>query len=64
MFGQILRYIGWIHGNYGDGRDNVRGIVLASQFPDKARYSRIGLLKDDAERFLRFRRHAFAGEEA
>ena len=64
VFGQILRYIGWIHGNYGDGRDNVRGIVLASQFPDKARYSRIGLLKDDAERFLRFRRHAFAGEEA
>lgn len=64
VFGQILRYIGWIHGNYDHGRDNVRGIVLASQFPDKARYSRIGLLKEDAELFLRFRRHVFAGEEA
>lgn len=64
VFGQILRYIGWIHGNYDNGRDNVRGIVLASQFPDKARYSRIGLLKEDAELFLRFRRHVFAGEEA
>ena len=64
VFGQILRYIGWVHGNYENGRDNVRGIVLASQFPDKARYSRIGLLKPDAERFLGFRKHAFAGEEA
>ena len=63
-FGQILRYIGWIHGNYGNGRDNVRGIILASRFPDRARYSRIGLLKPGAERFLGFRRHGFAGEEA
>ena len=63
VFGQILRYIGWIHGNYRDGRDNVRGIVLAGRFPDRARYSRIGLLKPDAERFLGFRQHAFAVEE-
>ena len=63
VFGQILRYIGWVHSNYPDGRGNVRGIILASQFPDKARYSRIGLLKDDAEEFLRFRQHAFASME-
>lgn len=63
VFGQILRYIGWVHGNYEGGRGNVRGIILASQFPDKARYSRIGLLKDDAEEFLRFRQHPFAGTE-
>lgn len=63
VFGQILRYIGWVHSNYDDGRDNVRGIILASQFSDKARYSRIGLLKPDADQFLRFHQHAFAGSE-
>ena len=57
VFGQILRYIGWIHRNYDDGQDNVRGIILAKQFSDKARYSRIGLLKPDFEEFLQFRHH-------
>lgn len=60
VFGQILRYIGWVHSNYDDGRGNVRGIILASQFSDKARYSRIGLLKSDAEEFLQFHRPPFA----
>lgn len=64
VFGQILRYIGWIHRNYDDGQDNVRGIILAKQFSDKARYSRIGLLMSDYEDFLQFRRHIFAVEEA
>ena len=27
VFGQILRYMGWIHRNYPDGEDNVRGII-------------------------------------
>ncbi len=63
VFGQILRYIGWVHSNFDDGRGNVRGIILASQFSDKARYSRIGLLKHDSEQFLRFRQHVFAGAE-
>lgn len=63
VFGQILRYMGWIHRNYADGADNVRGIILASHFPERARYSRIGLMRPDAETHLRFRRHAFAGEE-
>lgn len=61
-FGQILRYIGWIHRNFEDGERNVRGILLAGGFTDKARYSRIGLLRDDAEDFLQFRIHAFAAE--
>lgn len=61
-FGQILRYIGWIHRNFEDGEQNVRGIILAGGFTDKARYSRIGLLRDDAEDFLQFRTHAFATE--
>lgn len=60
VFGQILRYIGWIHSNYPDESGNVRGIILASQFLDKARYSRIGLLKPDAEQFLQFHRPRFA----
>ena len=63
VFGQILRYIGWVHSNYDDGRNNVRGIILAGYFSDKARYSRIGLLKDNAEEFLSFRQHAFASAE-
>ena len=62
VFGQILRYIGWIHRNFEEGEGNVRGIILAGGFTDKARYSRIGLLRDDAEDFLRFRTHAFATE--
>ena len=62
VFGQILRYIGWIHRNFEEGEGNVRGIILAGGFTDKARYSRIGLLRDDAEEFLRFRTHAFATE--
>lgn len=57
VFGQILRYIGWIHRNIDEARDNVRGIILAAQFPESARYSRIGLLKEDYQRFLRFRKH-------
>lgn len=64
VFGQILRYIGWIHRNYEDGEYNVRGIVLANEFSDKAQYSRIGLMRDDADEHLKFRRHAFAVEEA
>ena len=63
VFGQILRYMGWIHRNYADGEHNVRGIILASSFLDRAQYSRIGLMREDAEQFLRFRRHAFMGEE-
>ena len=63
VFGQILRYIGWIHRNFEDGENNVRGIILAGYFPDKARYSRIGLLRSDAEQHLKFCRHGFAIEE-
>ena len=63
VFGQILRYMGWIHRNYEDGADNVRGIILASEFSDKAQYSRTGLMRDDANEHLKFRRHAFAVEE-
>lgn len=63
VFGQILRYIGWIHRNYADGQNNVRGIILAGQFSDKARYSRIGLLKPNSEEFLKLCRHTFATEE-
>ncbi len=63
VFGQILRYIGWVHNNFEDGRNNVRGIILAEQFPDKARYSRIGLLKPDAKQFLRFQKYMGAGSE-
>ena len=63
VFGQILRYMGWIHRNYPDGEHNVRGIILASEFSDKAQYSRVGLMREDAEWHLKFRRHAFAVEE-
>ena len=63
VFGQILRYMGWIHRNFKDGEDNVRGIILASHFPDRARYSRIGLLRPDADEHLKFHRYIFAGEK-
>ncbi len=63
VFGQILRYIGWIHRNFDNGADNVRGIILAGHFPDKARYSRIGLLRHDSDFHLKFRQHGFATEE-
>ncbi len=62
-FGQILRYIGWIHRNFDDGENNVRGIILAGRFPNRARYSRIGLLHPDADLFLKFHQHGFATEE-
>jgi len=54
VFGQILRYIGWIHRNIEGARDNVRGIIVASKFPETAYYSRIGLLKPDYEKFIQF----------
>ena len=63
VFGQILRYIGWIHRNFENGEDNVRGIILAGHFPEKARYSRIGLLRHDSDPHLKFHRHGFATEE-
>jgi len=59
VFGQILRYIGWIHRNVPEANGNVRGIILARQFNDKARYSRIGLLKENASQFLKFKEHKF-----
>ena len=59
VFGQILRYIGWVHLNLPDGNDNVRGIILASGFPEQAKYSRIGLMRTDAATFLKFREHTF-----
>ncbi|HEX40513.1 MAG TPA: DUF91 domain-containing protein, partial [Phycisphaerales bacterium] len=57
VFGQILRYIGWVHRNVKGGRDNVRGIILASEFPESARYSRIGLMKPNYKEFLQFKKH-------
>ena len=53
-----------IHNERDEGEDNVRGIILANEFSDKAQYSRIGLMRDDADEHLKFRRHAFAVEEA
>jgi len=57
VFGQILRYIGWVHRNIARAQNNVRGIILASQFPESARYSRIGLLKSDYQKFIKFKEH-------
>ena len=57
VFGQILRYIGWVHRYIEGGKDNVRGIILASQFPETARYSRIGLLKPNYKEFIQFKKH-------
>jgi hypothetical protein len=57
VFGQILRYIGWVHRNIEGAKDKVRGIILASKFPETARYSRIGLLKPDYEKFIKFKEH-------
>jgi len=54
VFGQILRYIGWVHRNVEGARDNVRGIIVASKFPETAHYSRIGLLKPDYKKFIQF----------
>jgi len=54
VFGQILRYIGWVHRNVEGARDNVRGIIVASKFPETAHYSRIGLLKPDYKKFIKF----------
>ncbi len=61
VFGQILRYIGWVSRNLSP---NVRGIILASAFPETARYSRIGLLKPDVEKFIGFKRHGFTLEDS
>lgn len=57
VFGQILRYMGWVHRNVEGAGDRVRGIILASKFPETARYSRIGLLKPDYQNFLQFKEY-------
>ena len=62
-FGQILRYIGWVHRNIQGAKDNVRGIILASKFPETARYSRIGLLKPDYQNFIKFREHGLNAKD-
>lgn len=61
-FGQILRYIGWVHRNLDNGLNNVRGIIIAAEFPEAARYSRIGLepLTKDYKTFLRFKKHGLS----
>lgn len=57
VFGQILRYIGWVHRNIEGARDKVRGIIVASKFPEAARYSRIGLIKPDYQTFIKFKEY-------
>jgi hypothetical protein len=54
VFGQILRYIGWVHRNIEGAGDKVRGIIVALKFPETAHYSRIGLLKPDYKKFIQF----------
>jgi hypothetical protein len=63
-FGQLLRYMAWVHVDLPEGRDNVRGILLAGDFPLSARYSRLGLLRSDADKLIQFRRHGLGFEEA
>lgn len=57
VFGQILRYIGWVHRNIEGAKDKVRGIIVASKFPEAARYSRIGLIKPDYQTFIKFKEY-------
>ncbi len=57
VFGQILRYIGWVYRNLLESKGSVRGIIVAGMFGEKARYSRIGLLKKDYKEFLSFKKH-------
>jgi hypothetical protein len=47
VFGQILRYIGWVSRAFENVGPNVRGIIVATGFPSTAHYSRIGLLRED-----------------
>jgi hypothetical protein len=61
-FGQILRYMGWVNVSLTDGNNNVRGILLAGGFPTKAVYSRMGLLKPNAEQFIQFKKHRLTPE--
>lgn len=56
-FGQILRYMGWVYWNIEDGKSLVRGIILASRFPETSRYSRIGLQRKDFQEFIQFKEH-------
>ena len=63
VFGQILRYIGWVHRNIPEAKDNVRGIILASEFSETARYSRIGLLKPNYQEFIQFRKHGLSVQD-
>lgn len=62
-FGQIQRYMGWIHRHLDDGRDNVRGIILAGIFPQSARYSRIGLLRNDYDEVIKFKKHGLHAQD-
>ena len=57
VFGQILRYIGWVHRNIEGASDKVRGIIVAWKFPEAARYSRIGLIKPDYQTFIKFKEY-------
>lgn len=61
VFGQVLRYMGWIHRTLEDGENKVRSIIVAGDFPERARYSRIGLMRDDYKRHIGFFKHGFAG---
>ena len=64
VFGQILRYIGCIKSdNIISKNKNVRGIILAGGFSDKARYSRIGLPTENQEKFIKFIPHHFSSLE-
>lgn len=65
VFGQILRYMGWVRRNYEGGTADVRGMVLAGSFPEKALYSRIGLGIGwpDVKDRLKFKKHGMFPED-
>jgi hypothetical protein len=63
VFGQVLRYMGWIHRNFPDGERNVRSIILCGGAGEKAKFSRIGLLREDYKDVIDFRIHGFKLEE-
>lgn len=60
VFGQVMRYVGWVDRNLEGGTGNVRAILLAGSFSEKAKYTRIGMgigRHSNIKEFLKFKKH-------
>lgn len=58
--GQLLRYMGWVKKHLETTENNVRGILVGSEFSEKLDYSFIGIQNDSVYNLIKKFEHPFS----